>query len=111
MLETFSVATFIADAKISALLYAASSQCSLHLAEVDPLLSVSGNRMLLAAALTNLLQNAFKYTHPHTQVILTAKVEGVRVLIAVEDRYGGLPVGAAEAMFKPFTKQVVSKAS
>lgn len=104
IVDTFSVATFIADAKISALLYAASSQCTLHVGEVDPLLSISGNRMLLLAALTNLLQNAFKYTHPHTLVTLSAKEQGDRILIAVQDHCGGLPPGAAAAMFKPFTQ-------
>lgn len=103
-LETFSVAAFIADAKISALLYAATRQCTLHVAAVDPLLSITGNRMLLAAALTNLLQNAFKYTHPHSLVTLSVKEQGDRILIAVQDHCGGLPPGAAAAMFKPFAQ-------
>ena len=104
MHETFSVATFIADARTSALLYAASSQCTLEVPEVNPALFVCGNRMLLAAALTNLLQNAFKFTHPHTQVTLSAEEHGDRVLIAVRDHCGGLPPAAAETLFKPFTQ-------
>lgn len=103
-LDTFSVATFIADAKVSALLYAASSGCSLHVSEVDPELAVSGNRMLLAAALTNLLQNAFKYTHPHSMVTLSAREQGDRISISVQDQCGGLPPRARETLFKPFTQ-------
>ena len=53
------------------------------------------------AALVNLLQNAFKFTHPHTEVTLSAYVEGDRVLVDVKDNSGGLPAGAVELMFEP----------
>ncbi len=52
----------------------------------------------------NLLQNAFKFTHAHTEVTLNAYGAGDRVSIDVEDRCGGLPIGFAERMFRPFTQ-------
>jgi signal transduction histidine kinase len=56
------------------------------------------------AALNNLLQNAFKFTHPHSEVTLHAYGAGDRVLIEVKDNCGGLPAGFAEKMFNPFTQ-------
>jgi signal transduction histidine kinase len=49
-----------------------------------------------------LLQNAFKFTHRHTEVTLNAYAIADRILIEVEDNCGGLPSGIAEKMFQPF---------
>ncbi len=100
--ETFSVALLVADATITASLYARASGCTLIVPDVDPLLAVEGNRVRLAAALVNLLQNAFKFTRAHTDIIVTTGALDDRVLIAVEDHCGGLPAGAAETLFRPF---------
>ena len=102
--EAFSLTTFIADARMAASLYSDASGCGFAVPEVDPLIGVTGNRELLLAALVNLLQNAFKFTAPHTEVTLRAYAEGDRVLIDVKDNCGGLPPGAAEMLFKPFTQ-------
>jgi len=74
-------------------------------ARVDPELSLVGNRADLLSALANLLQNAFKFTLPGTEVSLTAEAMGTQVLVKVEDHCGGLPPGAAERMFAPFSKR------
>jgi signal transduction histidine kinase len=100
--EAFSLATFVVDARNAASLYAEASGCAFAVSEVDPLIGVTGNRELLLAALVNLLQNAFKFTHSHTEVTLSAYADDDRVLIDVKDNCGGLPVGALERMFKPF---------
>jgi signal transduction histidine kinase len=52
----------------------------------------------------NLLQNAFKFTHHHTEVTLDAYALSDRILIDVKDHCGGLPPGNAERMFLPFTQ-------
>ena len=62
------------------------------------------DRELLLSALGNLLQNAFKFTCCHTQVVLKTFAAGDRVLIEVEDSCGGLPAGGIEEMFRPFTQ-------
>jgi signal transduction histidine kinase len=59
---------------------------------------------MLAAAIGNVLQNAFKFTKPRTEVRLRAHRLDDRVLIEVEDQCGGLPSGAAERMFLPFAQ-------
>jgi signal transduction histidine kinase len=79
-------------------------------ATVDPLLAVLANRELLHAALANLLQNAFKFTHQNSAVTLTAYAFGEHVLIDVEDHCGGLPPGGAARMFVPFKPNEDSRA-
>jgi len=103
--EEFDVASFIADAQATAQLQAGRAEVVLRVPAVDAKLHVHGNRELLLAALTNLLQNAFKFTRAHTEVTLTVRAFGDLILIDVEDRCGGLPCGSAEKMFTPFTQR------
>jgi signal transduction histidine kinase len=100
----FCLASFIAHAEDGASLYAAASGCTLTAATVDPLLAICANRDRLLAALANLLQNAFKFTQPHTEVKLDAYAVGSNVLIDVKDHCGGLPHGDHETMFLPFSQ-------
>ncbi len=59
---------------------------------------------MLAAAVGNLLQNAFKFTKRHTEVRLHAHVHGGRVLIDVEDHCGGFRPGILEKLTLPFVQ-------
>lgn len=71
---------------------------------MDPSICVAADRQILAAALANLLQNAFKLTKPGTRVAMrTACING-RVTVEIEDECGGLPAGAADTMLKPFVQ-------
>lgn len=77
---------------------------------VSPMASdvtVFGDRQVLAAVIGNLLQNAFKFTHPDTEVTLRVGASNERVLIQVEDECGGLPGGDAnsESLFRPFEQR------
>ena len=65
----FSLADFIAEIKLSASLEASVKECTFTVSHVDPMLAVDVDRDLLLAATGNLLQNAFKFTHPHSEVI------------------------------------------
>jgi len=100
----FSLADFISEVRLSANLEAETKGCTLVVSEVDPLLAVDADRDLLLAAVSNLLQNAFKFTRPHTEVTLNAYAVADRILIDVEDKCGGLPPNFAEKMFLPFTQ-------
>ena len=76
----------------------------LTVAPVDSAIAIEVDRQLIAAALANLLQNAFKFSRPNGHVVLrtdTTTAPG-RVLIEVEDECGGLPPGTAEDLFRPF---------
>ncbi len=66
---------------------------------------VEVDRPILAAAIANLLQNAFKFTLPGTTVKLRASCTTTRVLIEVEDECGGLPPGEAESLLRPFVQK------
>ena len=102
--HAFPLAAFIADARSIASLAANARACELRVPEVDASVAIAGNRDHLLAALVNLLQNALKFTHPHTAVTLHAYVAGDRVSIDVKDHCGGLPTGFSEKMFRPFTQ-------
>jgi signal transduction histidine kinase len=103
--ERLSVSSIVTEAAHGAELHTAIRHCTLHVHPVDPLLHVRGNRLLLLGALDNLLQNAFKFSQPGTEVSLTAKMSGELVLIEVADHCGGLPTGSAELMFSPFSQR------
>lgn len=103
--QTFSLALFVAEAHESAQLDANMRGSKFLLPVVDPTLGIDGNRDLLLAALANLLHNALKFTHAHTEVTLSAYAAWDRVFIDVKDHCGGLPAGNAERMFTPFTQR------
>ena len=69
-----------------------------------PALELVGDRALLVSALTNLLQNAVKFTHREGLVTARANGDRERVVITIEDECGGLPEGAAENLFAPFVQ-------
>lgn len=86
----------------SAVLEAGARGCALVVTPIQPDLAVEADRQGLQSAVSNLVQNAFKFTRPGTEVSLRAYESGERVLIEVEDRCGGLPEGKAEALFGLF---------
>jgi signal transduction histidine kinase len=99
-----SLANFIAEVKSSTALEAQARGCKFTVSSVDSGLAVDAHRDLLFSAVGNLLQNAFKFTHPHTEVSLNAYAAGDRILIDVRDNCGGLPPGIAEQLFLPFVQ-------
>jgi len=104
ILGSFSLAAFIAEIYNAALLSAKMHDCTLRVPEVDPELALAGNRDVLIAAVANLLQNAFKFTQPGTDVLLTAYAAGDNIHIDVQDHCGGLGDGVAQGMFVPFAQ-------
>jgi signal transduction histidine kinase len=59
---------------------------------------------MLAAAVGNLLQNAFKFTKRGSEVHLHTRIMADRLLIEVEDHCGGLPAGTPEKLLLPFVQ-------
>jgi signal transduction histidine kinase len=102
--QLFSLAEFVVDVKISASLEAEAHECACLFSSVDKDLAIKGDRHLLSAAVTNLLQNAFKFTHPGTEVSLSAYAAADRIRIDVSDHCGGLPWSDADKLFVPFTQ-------
>ncbi|MHC5823148.1 MAG: sensor histidine kinase, partial [Nostoc sp.] len=77
--------------------------------EVAPELEVLIDRHLIISALSNLVQNAIKFTKQDGIVWIRGKAVDGRVLIEIEDQCGGLPPGEAEELFKPFSQMGTDK--
>jgi signal transduction histidine kinase len=101
-LDYVAVGQFIAEVQVAASLEAKARGCHFEVAPVAPELAIHVDKELLYSAVSNLLQNAFKFTRAHSHVSLKAYGHGDRVLIEVEDQCGGLPAGRAETLFRSF---------
>ena len=99
--QVVNVAQLFGKLKISASFDALATGTTFTITPIAEDIAVYAEPDMLAAAVGNLLQNAFKYTKHHTEVRLCGYVLNDRVLIDVEDRCGGLTPGVAEAMFLP----------
>jgi len=102
--EPIRLAQFLGNVETSASLDALARGVRFTVTPVDDDIAVYADPEMLASALGNLLQNAFKFTKRRTEVRLHARVVADRILIDVEDHCGGLPAGAAEELFVPFTQ-------
>lgn len=98
------IGDFMEEVEVSAMLQANSYGHQFTVETRDARAVVYTDRQILASIVTNLLQNAFKYTRPHTHVTLRASAASNRILIEVEDECGGLPAGAAETLFEPYVQ-------
>jgi len=103
--QVFSLSSFVAEARDAASLDASSRECDFTVMPIDTSIAIRGDRDRLLSALTNLLQNAFKFTHRHTEVVLNTYASGNRAIIEVTDHCGGLSPGTIETMFTPFTQR------
>jgi signal transduction histidine kinase len=93
---------FIAEIQVGAALGARAKGCSFTVSPVEKGLAIHTDRQMLSSAVSNLLQNAFKFTRAHSHVKLRAYGLGERLLIEVEDECGGLPAGKEKDLFAPF---------
>ena len=103
--EPILVGGFIDELGPGATLEATTRGLKLHVMAVGTDVSILADRQVLAAVVTNLLQNAFKFTKPGTIVTLRVGAGHERVLIEVEDECGGLPGGNADDLFHPFEQR------
>jgi signal transduction histidine kinase len=101
----FALAELVAELAPTAVLEAGARGLSFHVAEVEADVWLDADRPVLTAVVTNLLQNAFKFTKPGSTVRLRADATVDRVLIAVEDECGGLPEGRVDDLFRPFEQR------
>jgi signal transduction histidine kinase len=105
--ELVPLSELVEEAGVAAALEANARGFQLTVSPVEPGVVVETDRHLLAAALANLLQNAFKFSRSHGHVILSTDTTRPddRVLIEVEDECGGLAPEVAEALFRPFQQR------
>jgi signal transduction histidine kinase len=95
----------IEEAEVDATMDAAAHGVTLRFSSSDVVTDVSGDRQILAGAVANLLQNAFKFTRAGGHVAVRTVVAGDRVRIEVEDECGGLPPGKADELFVAFEQR------
>lgn len=72
--------------------------------EVDQSIELDVDRQLLGSAITNLLQNALKFTAEGGQVVVRGHQSRRTVILEVEDQCGGIPSDKLEAIFEPFVQ-------
>jgi len=102
--QLFDMADFIDELKLSSMLEAHVKKCRFIVQAVEGGLMIEADRDLLLSAAGNLLQNAFKFTLPGTEVILSCFAQGNRILIEVEDHGKGLLPAEIETIFHPFAQ-------
>jgi signal transduction histidine kinase len=103
--ERISVAEFIVEVEIGAQMQAETRGLRLAVTSVDRTVTIEGDRQILAAAVSNLLHNAVKFSREHGHVSLTAHATADRVLFDIEDECGGLEPGQIETLFRPFEQR------
>jgi signal transduction histidine kinase len=103
--EPFLVSAFIQELASGATLEAKARDIRLTVMPVEDGVAIEADRQVLAAAVGNLLQNAFKFTRPHSAVTLRVGASADRVLIEIQDECGGLPGGDANELFRPFEQR------
>ena len=95
--ERVEIVPFLNDICATGKLHAESRGLELVLEPGDPAWAVSADPQLLGSAVTNLLNNAFKFTPAGKRVVLRARLNAdERLLIEVEDECGGIPDGAGD---------------
>jgi signal transduction histidine kinase len=102
--ETVRLAEFIEEVEVAATIEAKARGLQLTVTPVPLGVSIEVDRQILAAAVANLLQNAFKFTRPAGHVLVRTHADAERVFIAVEDECGGL-VGKPEDLFALFEQR------
>jgi signal transduction histidine kinase len=99
--ERLSVTTLVDEIAAAGVLHSEYRDIRFTVDAVDPTLELEADPQLLASAMMNLLQNAFKYTPSGGAVVLRARAEGERLIIEVQDECGGIPANTGN-LFQPF---------
>ena len=73
--------------------------------QIDPTLIFEADQQLTYSAVSNLIQNALKYTHAGGKVQVRGNLVGEHIVVEVEDECGGLLSDTPADLFKPFVQQ------
>jgi signal transduction histidine kinase len=103
-LKDVRLADFLNEIAASSSLDPLARECKFVVTPVSAEIRVQVDTEMLAAAVGNLLQNAFKFTKRHSEVRLRARIDGARVLIDIEDHCGGLAIGSTDKLLLPFVQ-------
>jgi signal transduction histidine kinase len=98
-LARHAVADLIGEVTVDASL--GGTECSVS---VEEGLTFTVDRMLMHSVLSNLVQNAIKYSPRGSPVAILARAAGPDVVIEVADRCGGVAPEVQEKLFQPFVR-------
>ena len=104
-LAPFQVSEFIQEIEPATRQEARALGVTLAILPIEHGVAIQADRRILASVLGNVLQNAFKFTRPHTTVTLRVVADLERVLIEVEDECGGLRGGDVNELFRSFEQR------
>jgi signal transduction histidine kinase len=103
-LERVPLLPFLVDTEMDAGAEAQARQIDIKVS-APPDVDIQADPRLLKSAVSNLLHNAVKFSHPGSTVsVLAARAPG-HVTIDVADACGGLPPGKAEELFAPLVQR------
>jgi signal transduction histidine kinase len=94
--ERVSVASFVESLAAASRLHAEYRGLQFVVEPIDADLAVKADPQILGSAVTNLVNNAFKFTRPGGRVVLKACRKDALIMIDVEDECGGLPEGKGD---------------
>ena len=103
--ERFLVSKFVEELAPAAALVCHAQGIKLTVKPIEPGIWIEADRAVLSAVVGNILQNAFKFTRPHTTVTLRVGASADRVLLEVQDECGGLPGGDLTDDFAPSSSE------
>ncbi len=98
--ERVAVTSLLNDLTVAASLHAEYLGLQFAIEPIDATWTIDADPQLLASAVTNLLNNAFKYTRAGGSVTLRARSEDGRLLIEVEDQCGGIPASEGDPLHR-----------
>jgi signal transduction histidine kinase len=107
--ERVEVRELVEELEAEASMAANATGRQLSVSTVEPGLQVDADRPLLAAALTNILSNALKFSPEGGHVSLRVHATKDRVTFEVEDQCGGLRSDNTEELFMPWTQRSSDK--
>ncbi len=100
--EPVVVHDVLRSAVIRSLAAAEQRDIRIDLDEPDHALTVLGDRRQLVSAVSNLIDNAVKYSGRGAEVFVTAVIDGRHVGLRVEDRGVGIPAKDLDRIFERF---------
>ena len=107
--ERFSLIEFIDEFSQTAALISKAKPCSFSVQNATTNCLIDAERAALSLALLNIVQNAFKFTKPETEVILSVEVGETEAAISIADHCGGIPGNKINKIFAPFVQENTDK--
>jgi signal transduction histidine kinase len=103
--EEINVLQFVSQLSSTFEMYLENQKISVA---IDPSLCINADQQLLFSALSNLVQNALKFSQDNANIKIRASKMENYVVIEVEDECGGLNDSSSE-LFKPFVQRNENK--